>query len=101
MRSITAHFSSLLTLLTVSSPAQAAECEALARAVIAVGMSGKAEAVLQSSEQLNVENQASGSLEKVERLVFSTGAAEISVDALPNYYSPKQCELKSINIFRE
>jgi hypothetical protein len=101
MRLVTALFSLLFTLLTVPSFAQAVECEALAKAAIAVAMNGKAEVKLLSSIQLDVENPATASIEKVERLLFTTGAAEITVDTLPNYYSNGQCELKSLKILRE
>lgn len=101
MRSFAAVFSLLLTLLTVASFAQAAECEALGKAVVAVAMNGKGEAKLVSATQLNIDNIASGSLEKVERLVFATSAGEIVVDTLPSYYSANQCEIKNIQITRE
>ena len=101
MRAMAAVFSVLFTLLTVPSFAQAAECEALAKAVVAVAMNGKVDAKVVDVSQLNIENVASGSLEKVERIVFSTGASEIVVDTLPSYYAPGICEVKSVNVVRE
>ncbi len=94
-------FTVLFTLLTVPSFAQAAECEDLAKAAVAVAMNGKVDAKLMSVEQLNIENQASGSVERVERLVFSTSASEITVDTLPSYYAQGQCELKNVTVVRE
>ncbi len=101
MRLASAVFTVLFTLLTVPSFAQGAECEALARAVIAVAMNGKVDAKLVEAVQMEVLNQATASIETVECLTFTTGAAEIVVEALPSYYAKGICEIKSINVSRE
>ena len=101
MRLVTALFSLLLTFLTVAaSAAPAAECEAFAQSVIAVVTHGK-DAKLVSAVQGYADEFSTGTSIKFERLVFSTGGSEITVDALPSYYVQGQCELKSINITRE
>lgn len=102
MRLFAALFSLLFTLLTVQAFAKAPECEGLVRSVISVATQGRADgAKLIGAAQMSVMNEASASNEIVERLVFTTGASEIVVDALPSYYSKGQCEIKSVNINRE
>lgn len=101
MRLTTAVISLLFTILTVPAFAQAAECEQLAKAVVAVVTNGKADAKVIGSTLINIENVASGSLERVERIVLSTGASEIVVDTLPSYYVPGVCEIKSVQVVRE
>ncbi len=101
MRLSTALFSLLFTLLTVPSFAQAAECEGLARSVIAAATNGKSDPKLESAVQGYADEVSTGTSIKFERLVFTTGASEIVVDALPSYYSAGKCELKSLNITRE
>lgn len=104
MRNSLVLFSLVLTSLTLSQFAQAAECVSLVREVMAVSMKPVSQASIQINQvqQTQVENIATGTKENVEKYNLSIGdGATAAVEALPSYNKPGVCELKSLSITRE